>query len=408
MGQSVLVVSPYMPFPTRNNGLSVRLAPVIEQLARENEVHLLVVGDQWAAEGQGMPDARAVCSTVSLQFPRNPGFSTRVGLLKALMGTPRPPHHLLYSLHTAALKQVRQLVETHSCTRVLTLGDLLSHVAVKSKMLSPHVLHVLDWVDSPSLHLKRLQSHADTSPHVVEEVKEWERNVNGWLDRALYISTNDAGFANPENQGRIAVVPNGLVDDFPRKRESVWRRSFTDVPVVTLGFLGNMGYAPNDEAARRLCGEILSQVRLELPDLKIRVKIIGKNPTDGLLAMQNEAVSVTGFVEDIWSPSEEVDVFVFPMRTGAGMQNKVLEAMRCMRPVIASTVCVAGLPNAGLSHVFSADSASEVCRIIHSLTNQQGLADIAVSKGLAYLETFSSQRMVQLYLRQLELDAPHE
>lgn len=407
MSLNVLVVTPYMPFPTRNNGLSVRLAPVIEELAKSHRVHLLVVGDQWAAEGEGIEVARAVCASVSVLYPPRPGVPTRVGLLKALLGRPRPPHHLFYSLHREALRRVRYLATKHACTRVLVLGDLLSHVAVKSKASLPHILHALDWVDSPSLHAERLQLSLGHTSGLVRDIKEWERQVNSQLDSAIYISTSDASFANPKSAGNIAVIPNGLVDDFPRSRESSWRTSFGDVPVVTIGFLGNMGYGPNDEAARRLCVEIAPQIRQQLPDLEIKVKIIGKSPTDALLEVRSETVHVTGFVEDIWPPAEDVDVFVFPMRTGAGMQNKVLEAMRCRRPVIASSVCWGGIPNADSSHVFRADSASEVGRIIRELSDQPKLVEDVVSNGLAYLEGLSSQRMVQLYLRQIEIDTPH-
>jgi glycosyltransferase involved in cell wall biosynthesis len=54
-------------------------------------------------------------------------------------------------------------------------------------------------------------------------------------------------------------------------------------------------------------------------------------------------VTVTGFVEDVRPYLEQATVFAAPLRFGAGIQNKVLEAMAMEVPVVASPLAADGL-----------------------------------------------------------------
>jgi glycosyltransferase involved in cell wall biosynthesis len=52
---------------------------------------------------------------------------------------------------------------------------------------------------------------------------------------------------------------------------------------------------------------------------------------------------VTGRVDDVRPYLERASVFAAPLRFGAGIQNKVLEAMAMEVPVVASTLAADGL-----------------------------------------------------------------
>jgi glycosyltransferase involved in cell wall biosynthesis len=49
-------------------------------------------------------------------------------------------------------------------------------------------------------------------------------------------------------------------------------------------------------------------------------------------------VTVTGTVEDIWPHVNSVDLFLFPLWTGTGLKNKILESMFAGRPVITTPI----------------------------------------------------------------------
>jgi glycosyltransferase involved in cell wall biosynthesis len=396
----IIIVTPYLPYPTRSNGLSVRLAPVIDDLVTQRDVHLVVVGDRHVYQNEGLNAAKEKCASVSvIDLPLNP-WSVRLGLLGCMFAMPTPPMRLLYHGTSQACAKVSSVMKHADCDTILSLGDMMSHTAVQTAKRYSKIRHVIDWVDSPALHAARTSTAAESKEMAhIDRIRGWERRVNRAVDKAIYISLTDAQSANDTLGERIAVVPNGLVDDFPIEREPKWREALNSVPKVTLGFLGNMGYEPNNLAAIRLCGEILPFLQTELGDLDFKVRVIGRNPSAELLAHRSEKIEITGAVDDIWQAMEDVDVFVFPMLQGAGMQNKVLEAIRSKRPVLASSLCINGLPPSPKLKAIPVDSPRETASAIASLLGSPQLVRSSVSDGMAYLAGLTSRESVRNYIQ---------
>jgi glycosyltransferase involved in cell wall biosynthesis len=69
---------------------------------------------------------------------------------------------------------------------------------------------------------------------------------------------------------------------------------------------------------------------------------------------------VTGEVADIWHAIAQVDVFVFPMTLGAGLQNKILEAMCGGRPILTTSIARRGFGPDGYPPLIVADDDSEL------------------------------------------------
>ena len=103
-----------------------------------------------------------------------------------------------------------------------------------------------------------------------------------------------------------------------------------------LVFVGNMSYHPNIQAAKYLVQEIARSVRSVLPEL--RVLIAGADPTREVLALKNDWVEVTGYMEDIRNAYASGKVFVAPIFSGSGLQNKILEAMAMEIPCITTSI----------------------------------------------------------------------
>jgi len=75
-----------------------------------------------------------------------------------------------------------------------------------------------------------------------------------------------------------------------------------------------------------------------------QVLIVGRDPTPRLQrAGKQPGVTVTGFVDDVRPYLERATVFAAPLRFGAGIQNKLLEAMAMEVPVVASPLAADGL-----------------------------------------------------------------
>jgi len=131
------------------------------------------------------------------------------------------------------------------------------------------------------------------------------------------------------------IVPNGVDVDF-------WNRSTDRLGRNTIVFTGAMDYRPNADAATYLIRKIFPKVRATVSDVELL--IVGRDPKRQLVDLGREpGVTVTGFCEDVRPYLERATVFVAPLRFGAGLQNKVLEAMAMGVPVLASPLTADGL-----------------------------------------------------------------
>ena len=150
---------------------------------------------------------------------------------------------------------------------------------------------------------------------------------------------------------RIAVVPNAVdVDYF----------SPTSVPrdPLTLVITGKMSYHANVTAVVRFVEDVMPLIWAQLPE--VRLWIVGKDPAPQIRKLgvhvsepwaqpfssngsRRSRVQITGTVPDIRPFLRRATVAVAPIRYGAGIQNKVLEAFACGTPVVATPEAVTAL-----------------------------------------------------------------
>jgi glycosyltransferase involved in cell wall biosynthesis len=167
------------------------------------------------------------------------------------------------------------------------------------------------------------------------QVRSAERMLIRNAAHLLFASYRDREALLGRTGNHATVVPNGVDLDF-------WRRSSPERGVNTIVFTGAMDYPPNTDAALYLIEEILPPLQRAIPD--VRVLIVGRDPPPRLVrAGQRPGVTVTGFVDDVRPYLEQTTVFAAPLRFGAGIQNKVLEAMAMEVPVVASPLAADGL-----------------------------------------------------------------
>ena len=108
-------------------------------------------------------------------------------------------------------------------------------------------------------------------------------------------------------------------------------------------FVGGFAHGPNADAVKWFVQEIFPKILKAYPDIKFY--IMGSNPPEEILAMNSDSIIVKGFVTD-----EELDTFyrncrldVVPLRYGAGMKGKVIEAMYNKIPLITTPIGAEGL-----------------------------------------------------------------
>jgi len=111
-------------------------------------------------------------------------------------------------------------------------------------------------------------------------------------------------------------------------------------------FTGNFDYAPNAEAARHLVLDIFPSIRAARPDATLH--IVGRNPPPEL--HRQPGVTTTGFVPDIVACYRSAEVFVCPLLSGAGVKNKILEALSAGLPIVTTSLGIDGIEHLHEGH----------------------------------------------------------
>jgi glycosyltransferase involved in cell wall biosynthesis len=145
-----------------------------------------------------------------------------------------------------------------------------------------------------------------------------------------------------------------------------------------------MNYPPNIAAAIFLVEEILPKLLSQFPN--ITVLIAGANPSSDVQNLASENVTVSGWMNDIREAYCESRVFVAPMFIGAGMQNKILEAMSSGLPVVTTSLAAEAFKEKDLSKVIEANSSFEFAKAIQYYLLNETTQEEDGKKNRIYVE----------------------
>ena len=122
-------------------------------------------------------------------------------------------------------------------------------------------------------------------------------------------------------------------------------------------FVAGFAHPPNVDAACWLVESIMPRVWAHRPDA--RLSLVGSNPTAEVLALAGERVEVTGFVDDaeLQRRYAQARVAVVPLRYGAGVKSKVVEALQQGLPLVTTSVGAQGLPDVETTCAVADDEA---------------------------------------------------
>jgi O-antigen biosynthesis protein len=119
---------------------------------------------------------------------------------------------------------------------------------------------------------------------------------------------------------------------------------------------------PNADAARFAAEEVMPLVRQQLPDVRLRV--VGADPTVGVLALASEHVDVVGYVADADVELRAARVLLAPVRFGAGVKIRLVEAVAAGLPFVTTECGAEGLSIEGLAGDLVADDPSDLAQLV--------------------------------------------
>jgi glycosyltransferase involved in cell wall biosynthesis len=199
------------------------------------------------------------------------------------------------------------------------------------------------------------------------------REISARADANVYASDVDAAsYARFFPRARVESIPNGVdAEHFaPDSGAAQGER---------IAFEGNMMFEPNIDAARRLCTEVLPLLWKAHP--KLRLELIGRDPAQEVRALACERVEVSGTLPDVRGHLRRASVFVCPMRLGAGVKNKILQAWALGLPIVASTQAMSGLEARDGENVLIRDEPETFAAAVSRLLSTPDVARRLAANG---------------------------
>lgn len=202
---------------------------------------------------------------------------------------------------------------------------------------------VIDFIESLSLKYKRAQKYVPffwkaiysiEIPRLIRREKELIQS----FDKIFVSSFPDKKFI-AKNSSKIEILPNGvkeilLNENFSSKKEK-----------EIISFFGKMNYLPNEDAVLFFSKKIFPILKEKFPSLKFY--IIGSFPTKKIKKLQKDSsIVVTGYLKNPYTLLSQSKVVLGTLRFGAGIQNKVLEAMALGKALVVSPIVASGIEKA--------------------------------------------------------------
>ncbi|MEO1451193.1 MAG: glycosyltransferase [Bacteroidota bacterium] len=318
----LLVLASRFPYPLEK-GDKLRLYYQLREFSRQHEV-ILVALHEHDITTEDRAAIERFCSRVHLLR-----LNTSVSVFKAAMGwIGGRPLQVGYFWRRKIQIQITRIIQQEAPDQIfcqlIRMGDY-----IRKQSLPTH----LDYMDCFSLGFRRRAAAAPFWQKWIWRrearlLKQFEQAIYRDMDQCYIISDQDRAALGPPEKHDIFVSPNGLDLEKFRPLPHVKEKA-------EICFVGNMGYFPNVQAARYLIEQVMPLVWEKSPS--VRVILAGARPTPIVQKLgHHPQVTVTGWVEDIRQPYQEGQIFVAPLFTGSGQQNKILEAMALGRPCLTT------------------------------------------------------------------------
>ena len=211
---------------------------------------------------------------------------------------------------------------------------------------------------------------------------------------------------------RVFTVPLFFYDEVPDPdRDFSQRRD--------LLFVGACSHAPNRDAIAWFCREVFPLVRERIPGLVFNV--VSAHAPAEISSLHSDSTRILGRVSDeqLQGLYENSRLVVVPLRFGAGVKGKVIEALHRGVPIVSTSIGLEGIAEVD-SLATPRDTAAEFAEEIVSLYgSEERLAELS-RLGSAFVQDHftirsASHQMAEILKASLEraasraeADAPHQ
>jgi sugar transferase (PEP-CTERM/EpsH1 system associated) len=317
----IAFVTSRFPYPVEK-GDKLRAFQQIKWLGARHELHVFAITHH-DVSAQDFEAVAAVCSGVHVFriSPLRMPWNVISGWLDGL------PASIAYFLDRKQKKQMQEMLirlqPEHVIVQLIRAAEYVRILPLPK---------TLDYMDVFSVGATQRMAAAGllTRPFYAAEagrLRKYEKHIYADFTHHMIISEQERERLPLSYQGNVQVIPNGVDVDYFTPQTDV-------TEAYDVIFIGNLGYKPNIEAAGFLVNEVMPIVWKEMPGAT--VCLTGARPHLRVQKLSGEKVIINGWVDDIRPAYAKGKIFVAPMLSGLGQQNKILEAMAMSKPCITT------------------------------------------------------------------------
>lgn len=350
MKPRVLYVTHRVPWPP-DRGDRIRTWNILKYLAARADVDLICMADEPVSS-----ETEAALKNVT----RNLAIIPHEGKMRWVRGALSMLGGRTVTEGLFANKLVRQTINAWALQYDYT-ATLASSSGVARYLQVPSLADVLHpWIDLIDVDSQKWLDYADAARFPMSLVyrqeglrlRELEKRLAEKSERMLVVSEAERDlFRKFAPSAPIQAIGNGVDTEY-------FMPVADEVTAFSCVFVGVLNYLPNSDAVRWFCDHVWPKVLTKYPQAVFR--IVGKSPPPEVEALgQRDGVEVIGPVPDVRPWLRQSTAVVVPLRIARGVQNKVLEAMACGRPIVCSTEPLKGLDIESGLQLLQADDPHE-------------------------------------------------
>ncbi|MBT8243947.1 glycosyltransferase family 4 protein [Winogradskyella sp.] len=149
--------------------------------------------------------------------------------------------------------------------------------------------------------------------------------------------------------------------------------------------IGNFLHSPNYDAVVYLKTEIWPLIKEQLPKAEMHIYGAYESQKVSQLHNENDGFLIKGFAEDVNKVMQTARVCLAPLRFGAGLKGKLIDAMQNATPCVVSTIAAEGMFGATAPNGFVEDLPASFAEQAVSLYNDETLWKSKQDRGFTTL-----------------------
>ena len=386
----ILFALPYGPTLTR-----VRSRMLLRELSSRHDVTLLALA--W-----GRDDLDAIAAHAELAAGTYPVPHGRAARACSLAGDPQRPLQQIASTSRVYARLARQLIAGAERRGAPFDAAHVEHLrgAAAIDLTRPLGARVVfDAVDCIAELARQTRRQGDNrlvravAAYEERRTANYEGRLLGAADAVTVVAERDrVALARHAHAEHVVVVPNGV---------EALDRPITLTADPRVIFTGKLSYHANQAALRWFLDHVWPLLRAMTPNATFVVAgadapawLRGQSGRGGVSLIENPA-AMTPLIAS-------ARVAVAPMVYGVGIQNKMLEAMGCGTPVVATSAAADGLPRSAAGGFLLADDPAVFATRVATLFRDTETARRIGAAGHDYVTrhhgwSVATQRFEALY-----------